>query len=121
MTRILGLFLYASSLIALLLTGGHIAQLIQAFPVEHLASYGPRIPAVAALNARWLPHAPVLLVGTAAVSVLAAAGIWRSRSQVPNRPFALAALAAANYFLSFYCSMSLLIAWFLLPRLANMG
>lgn len=115
------MFLYVTSLIAVLGTGAYIAQLIEAFPVEHLASYGPRIPALAALNARWLPHAPVLLFGTAAVSVLAAAGIWRSRSQVSNRPFALAALAAANYFLSFYCSMSLLISWFLLPRLANMG
>jgi len=76
---------------------------------------------VAALNARWLPHAPVLLFGMAAVSVLAAAGIWRSRSQVSNRPFALATLAAVNYFLSLYCSIKLLVAWFLLPRLANMG
>ena len=121
MTRILGLFLYASSLIALLVTGGYIALMIQAFPVEHLVSYGPRIPAVAALNARWLPHAQVLLFGAAAVSVLAAAGIWRSRNQVSNRPFALAALAAVNYFLSLFCAMSLLIAWFLLPRMANMG
>jgi uncharacterized membrane protein YozB (DUF420 family) len=121
MTRILGMFLYVTSLIAVLGTGAYIAQLIEAFPVEHLASNGPRIPAVAALNARWLPHAPVLLFGAAAVSVLATAGIWRSRSRVSNRPFALAALAAANYFLSLYCSMTLLVAWFLLPRMANMG
>lgn len=121
MTRILGMVLYLTSLIAVLGTGAYTAQLIEAFPVEHLASYGPRIPAVAALNARWLLHAPVLLFGTAAVSVLAAAGIWRSRSQVSNRPFALAALAALNYLLSLYCAMSLLITWFLLPRLANLG
>lgn len=121
MTRILGMFLYVTSLLAVLGTGAYIAQLIQVFPVEHLASYGPRIPAVAALNARWLPHAPALLFGAAVVSVLAVAGIWRSRSQVSNRPFALAALAAANYFLSLHCSMTLLVAWFLLPRLANMG
>lgn len=121
MTRILGMVLYLTSLIAVLGTGAYIAQLIEAFPVEHLASNGPRIPAVAALNARWLPHAPVLLFGAAAVSVLATAGIWRSRSRVSNRPFALAALAAANYFLSLYCSMTLLVAWFLLPRMANMG
>jgi len=46
-------------------------------------------------------------------------GIWRLPTQVSNRPFALAALAAVNYFLSLYCCMSLLVAWFLLPRLAN--
>ncbi len=121
MTRILGMFLYVTSLIAVLGTGSYIAQLIEAFPVEHLASYGPRIPAVAALNARWLPHAPVLLFGAAVVSVLVAMGIWRLPTQVSNRPFALAALAALNYLLSLHCAMSLLFAWFLLPRLANMG
>jgi len=119
MTRILGMFLYVTSLLAVLRTGAYIAQLIQVFPVEHLANYGPRIPAVAALNARRLPHAPALLFAAAAVSALVAMGIWRLPTQVSNRPFALAALAAVNYFLSLYCCMSLLVAWFLLPRLAN--
>jgi hypothetical protein len=54
MARWIGALLYASSLIALAVTAGHIHALIDAFPISHLSSYGPRVPAVAALQAHWL-------------------------------------------------------------------
>ncbi|MGH8038942.1 MAG: hypothetical protein ACREPD_14490 [Stenotrophomonas sp.] len=105
---------------ALLLTDGHISQLLQAFPVAHLPSYGPRNPGVTALHAQWLPDALALLYCTAVISLLVAAGIWRSGKQIANRPFALFALAAVDYSLSLFCCLALLTAWFLLSRLAKL-
>ena len=69
--------------------------------------------------AQWLPYAQAALNCAALVSFAAAVYFWRSGRPREIKLFAVTVVAAINYHLALFATMLLVIAYFLLPKLAN--
>ncbi len=120
MTRIiLSVWIYISSLVALVTTAGLISRILAVYPQAHLSSFGPVVPAIATTHSAWLPLAPTLLALAAAFSTALGLYFWRSRRPRETKTFAVTLIAAVNYFLAFFCATTLLVAYFYLPKVAN--
>ena len=120
MTRIiLSIWIFIGSLVAALASGSLISHILAAYPADHFRTFGSTIPAISESHARWLPHAPTALALAALVSLAVAVYFWRSGRPRDNKTFAVTLLAALNYFLALFCVMSLVVAYFLLPKVAN--
>ncbi len=120
MTRIvLSVWIYISSLVALVTTAGLISNVLAVYPPAHLSSFGPVLPAVATTHSAWLPSAPTLLALAAAFSTALGLYFWRSHRPRETKTFAVTLIAAVNYFLALFCAMTLLVAYFYLPKVAN--
>lgn len=121
MTRIIGLFLYISSVLGLLGAAAQLSSVAALFPSNHLSAYGPRVPHISQMQAGWIPHASLALCMTALLSVLAGVWLWRfSRLKPHDKTFALAAVAAFNYFVGMLVATAILAFWFVAPKAANM-
>ena len=122
MTRIiLSVWIYIGSLLAVLTTAGFIAQVLAAYPPDHLGSFGSVIPAISKIHASWLPSAPWLLAAAGGVSLLSCLYFWRSARPLETKTYSVALIAAINYFLALFCVMTLLVAYFYLPKVANVA
>ena len=120
MTRIiLSVWIFVGSLAALLAAGSLISHILTAYPADHFRTFGATIPSISATHARWLPYAPSALGLSALVSLLVAIYFWRSHQPREVKVFAVAFAASLNYFLALMCVMALVVAYFLLPRVAN--
>ena len=120
MTRIiLSVWIYIASLIAVVTTAGFIFRVLAIYPQTHLSSFGPVVPGIAKTHASWLSSAPGALGVVAALSALVALYFWRSRRPRETKAFAVTLVAAINCFLALFCVMTLLIAYFYLPKVAN--
>ena len=120
MTRIiLSSWLFIGSLAAALVSGSLISHILAAYPADHFRTFGSTIPAISESYARWLPYAPTALGLAALVSLAVAIYFWHSSRPRDTKTFAVAFVAALNYFLALFCVMSLVVAYFLLPKVAN--
>ena len=119
MTRIiLSVWIFIGSLAAAL--ASLISHILAAYPKDHFRTFGSTIPAISESHAKWLPHAPSALGASALVSLVVAVYFWRSSSRSREvKAFAVTFVAAMNYFLALFCVMSLVVAYFLLPKVAN--
>lgn len=116
---VLAVWIYVSSLVAVLVSGTLISHILTAYPNDHFRSYGVVTPAVSETHAQWLPYAPAGLAVAALLSLVVAVYYWRSGKSRDIRTFAVVLVAAINYLLSLFCITTLVIAYFLLPQVAN--
>lgn len=118
---IVGVWIYLCGLVGAVVTGGMLSQVLSAFPSSQMKDYGPIVPGVTRAWAVWLPYTPALLWSSAAVSTAVGLYLWRSQRPVEARLFSAAVVAALNLFLSMFFAVALLVAYFLLPKVANGG
>lgn len=116
---ILSVWIFLGSLVAALACATLISHLLTAYPADHFQTFGSTIPAVSETHAQWLPYAPAGIGVAALLSVVVAVCYWRSASPREVKSFAVTLVAAINYFLSLFCVMALVVAYFLLPKVAN--
>ncbi|KQY48646.1 hypothetical protein [Lysobacter sp. Root494] len=120
MTRIvLSVWIFVGSLAAVLSAGSLISHILTAYPADHFRTFGTTIPSISETHARWLPHAPAALGASALLSLIVAIYFWRSGRSREIKAFAVTFVAAVNYFLALFCVMALVVAYFLLPKVAN--
>lgn len=120
MTRIfLSILIFIGSLIAALSAGSLISHIVTAYPADDFRTFGYTIPPISETYARWLPHAPLALGVSALVSLIVAICFWRSSKSREIKAFAVTFAAALNYFLALFFVMALVVAYFLLPKVAN--
>ena len=120
MTRIiLSMWIFIGSLAAALASGSLISHILTAYPTDHFRTFGSTIPAISESHAKWLPHAPSALGASALVSLVVAVYFWQSSKSREVKAFAVTFVAALNYFLALFCVISLIVAYFLLPKVAN--
>ncbi|WP_368561929.1 hypothetical protein [Pseudoxanthomonas sp. UTMC 1351] len=116
---VLAVCIYASSFVAMLTSGCLISHILTAYPNDHFRTFGVVTPAVSETHAQWLPYAPVGLGVAALLSLVVAIYYWRSGKPRDIKTFAVVTVAALNYFLSLFCITTLVVAYFLLPPIAN--
>ena len=116
---ILAIWIYLGSLATALISGSVITQILAAYPKDHFRTFGARTPAISEAYARWLPHAPAALGIVAIITIVVALYFWRSIRSRDTKTFVVVFAAALNYFLSCFCLLALVTAYFLLPKLAN--
>jgi len=118
---IVSVWIYLCGVIGAIVTGGLLSQVLTVFPPSQMETYGPVVPAVARSFAALLPSAPAILWLSAAISALAGLYLWRSRRPLETRLFSAAVIAAVNLFLAMFFTMVLLVAYFYLPKVANVA
>ena len=116
---VVAIWIYVSSLAAIAASSTVLHYALVAFPAEHLASYGPHIPAFSKASSKSASSQPRVLWGVAVASVAAVAWFWRKASSKDTRNFAVATVSALNFAASAFGLLNLFVAMFLLPRLAN--
>ena len=119
MFKVLAILIFSSSIIALFVTGGLVSSVLALYPLSHLGSFGPVVPVISQTHAAWLPAAPMLSWGIAAVGVTAAGLLLRSRRAASGKLQVALLIGALNYFLALFFTTALLAAYFYLPKVAN--
>ena len=119
MFKVVAIVVYLSSIIAVLVAGGFVSSVLALYPVSHLGSFGPVVPAISQTHAAWLPAAPMATWAIAVVSVVAGFLLWRSRQAAAGKLQVALLIGALNYFLAFFITTTLLVAYFYLPKVAN--
>jgi hypothetical protein len=112
-------FVYFSTLIYLAGTVAVVQNTLRAFPADFYKSFGPHIPTVSEQYAAFLPYVANILIGSGLLSVLLIAFIWRSNLANEVKAFLALLLSVALLFLSNIFTLCLVIACFMLPKLAN--
>ncbi|MCC8361620.1 hypothetical protein LK996_00790 [Lysobacter sp. A6] len=118
---IVAVWIYLAGLIGTLTTAAFLAGVLAQYPASHIESFGPVVPAVSRAWLGWLSRAPMLLGTCTAMSAMLGIYLWRSRRPIDTRLFAAAVIAALNLFLAMFCAVGLLLAYFYLPKIANMA
>lgn len=119
MFKLVAILVYLGSIIAVLVSGGLVSSLLALYPLSHLSSFGPVVPAISQTHAAWLPAVPMVSWAIAAVSVVAGAFLWRSQRAVADKLQIALLIGALNYFLALFFTTTLLVAYFYLPKVAN--
>ena len=119
MSKVVALVIYLGSIIALLVTGGLVSSILALYPLSHLGSFGPVVPAISQTHAAWLPASPILSWAIAAAGLIAGFVVWRSRWAAADKFQAALAIGALNYFFALFFTTTLLVAYFYLPKVAN--
>ena len=119
MFKLATILVYLGSIIAVLVTGGLVSSVLALYPVSHLSSFGPAVPAISQMHAAWLPAAPMVSWAIAAVSAVAGGFLWRSQRTANGKFQAALLIGALNYFLALFFTTTLLVAYFYLPKVAN--
>jgi hypothetical protein len=119
MIKAITILIYVSSVIAVLVVGVLVSSVINLYPVSHLGSFGPVVPAISKTHAAWLPAVPMLTWAIATSGVAAGFVLWRSRQAVASRIQVALLIRALNYFLALFFTTTLLVAYFYLPKIAN--
>ena len=119
MFKIIAILIYVSSIIAVLVAGGLVSSVLALYPLSHLSSFGPVVPAISKTHAAWLPVVPAVSWAVAAVGVIAGGLLWRSRQPAAGKGQVALLIGALNYFLALFFTTTLLMAYFYLPKVAN--
>ena len=117
--KILAIWIFLSSAAAALVSAVLTSQILRVFGPEHLRSFGPKVSMASESFSAWLPYAPSILFAAITTSIIAAIYFWRSNKASDLKSFAICLIAALNYFLALFVLMSLVAAYFLLPKIAN--
>lgn len=115
----LAVLLHLGSIAALAASAMLIHHLLLAYPTDHFATSGSTMPAVSRTHMRWLPFAPAGLGIAALASVAAGVYLWRGAVPPERRRYLALVASAFGYFLASFCVTALLVAYFLLPKLAS--
>jgi len=115
----LTIWIFVASIATLIAGAETIAGVRRAFPDNGQAMFGPRVPAFTAAVYAQSADYPTVLVIAAIASIVLALYFWRSSRPFETKAFAATLLAAINMSLAASLTMSILVAYFMLPKLAN--
>ena len=119
MFKVIAGLIFLSSILAVLLTGSHVAAVLALYPVTHLGSFGPVVPPISQVHAAWLPAMQMVTWAIAAASAAAGVILWRGRLTASGKLQAALVIGVINYFLALFFTTTLLVAYFYLPKVAN--
>ena len=118
MFKVAAVVVFLSSILGVLLAGSLVSAVLALYPVTHLGSFGPVVPAISQTHAAWLPAVQMVTWAIAAASAAAGVLLWRGRPAAGKLQAALL-IGALNYFLALFFTTALLITYFYLPKVAN--
>ena len=121
MFKFIAILIYIASIIAVLVVGGLVSSVLELYPVTHLSSFGPAVPVIAQTYAGWLPAVQPATWVVATVSVVAGMLMWRARRPIEGKIKAALVIGVVNYFLALIFVTTLLVAYFYLPKVANVA
>ena len=121
MFKFIAILIFIASIIAVLLVGGLVSSVLALYPVTHLSSFGPVVPAIAQIYAGWLPAVQPITWVVAVGSVVMGILMWRARGLGDSKYKAALVIGAINYSLALFFTMMLLVAYFYLPKVANVA
>jgi hypothetical protein len=111
--------LYFGSCIALAATHGAVSAILKSYTAGYPGSLGTHVPAFTSTALSLMPYTAIVCFGTLVVSAaLAALVIWRSKS-IESKLYWVTVLACISYYISTFLLSTVLIGFFLLPKLAN--
>jgi hypothetical protein len=111
--------LYIGSCIALATTHGAVSALLKSYTAGYPSSFGTHVPAFTSTALSLMPNIAIACFGTLVVSAaLAALLIWRSKSR-ESKLYWVTVLGSINYYVSMALLSTVLIGFFLLPKLGN--
>lgn len=116
---ILAALLYLGSLATLLTTAVGISQVLAAYGLDHPATLGRWVPAFTQSSLGMLIHSAWLCGATAAISTLLMLIALRKAATRESKLYWIAILAAINYHVAAGLYATLVIGYFLLPKLSN--
>ena len=119
MFKVIAVLIFLSSILAVLLAGSLVSAVLALYPVTHLGSFGPVVPAISKTHAAWLPAVQMMTWAIAAASAAAGVLLWRGRPAGSGKLQAALLIGAINYFLALFFTSTLLVAYFYLPKVAN--
>jgi hypothetical protein len=119
--KILSILAFLGSLLILFITSGFLSEVSQILPPEQLILFGPRVPAFSTQIAKLAPSIPIVLNIVGALSVLASVYIWRCAHPMEVKSFFLTYLSAVIIAVSALSSITLMIAYLILPHAANLA
>jgi len=108
-----------ASLIMLANAATFLSLVLDAYPPSHIASFGPHVPGFSSHIARQAASYPICLAIAAALTIAVSIYCWFSAHPPVTKTYIVVFLAAANALLAAQLTMTVLIAYFLLPKLAN--
>lgn len=114
-----GLLLYCTSCIALLITPRYISLLLTVYSTDFPASHGPHIPAFSKIALSAMPHATAICLSILAVSLLLGFLAFRRVKEQDTRLYWIGVLTGVNLCAALALFGFVLIGFFLLPKLAN--
>src|SRR5690606_3276269 len=107
MFKIAAILIYLSSILAVLVVGGLVSSILALYPLSHISSFGPVVPAISKTHAAWLPAVPTVSWAVAAVGVVAGGLLWRSRQPAVGKLQVALLIGALNYFLALFFTTTL--------------
>jgi hypothetical protein len=121
MFKFVAIWIYIASILAVLVIGGLVSSVLALYPAAHLSSFGPVVPTIAMSHATWLPAVQPASWAIAFVSAVTGLLIWRSRPASDAKVKAALLIASVNFFLALMFATTLLVAYFYLPKVANVA
>jgi hypothetical protein len=119
--NILAIWIFLSSLIAVAATAIVVRTTLAAYPPDFLRSFGPHVPATSEMYAGLLLHATTFLGGSSVTLLIILALVYRRSSEPNVRNFYMTLFSAINFCFALFAALTLLVGYFMLPKLANPG
>ena len=120
MKKLGAVWIYLCGLMGSVITAAFLSNILSVYPPTHIESFGPVVPVISRAWSGWLHQAPILLGACAAISSMIGIYLWRSKRPIEGRMFMAALISALNLFFAMFCAVGLLIAYFYLPKIANL-
>ena len=111
--------LYFGSCIALFATHAAVSALLTSYTDSYPASLGAQTPAFTSLALSLMVSTAPVCFGAVAVSALLAAMAIRGPNPRESKLYWVTVLGSVNYYLCTFLLSTVLIGFFLLPKLAN--
>jgi hypothetical protein len=115
----LSFLLYIASCLGLLISPMYISMALAAYSADFVASHGPRVPAFSASALSLMRHAGPICFSVLVVSLLLAVMAVRRSEDRQAKLYWLGILANINFYTVVFLFGSVLIGFFLLPKVAN--
>ena len=111
--------IYIASCIALVATHEIVSALLVSYTIDYPASLGALVPGFTSLAISLIPKSALICLGTLVASVtICTFAIWRSNSR-ETKLYWVSVLSSLNYYVSMFLVSTILVGFFLLPKLAN--
>ena len=111
--------LYIASCIAIVATHEMVSALVVGYTIDYPASFGALVPAFTSLSLSLISKSALICWGTLVASMtLCTFAIWRSNSR-DTKLYWVSILSSLNFYVSTFVVSTILIGFFLLPKLAN--
>lgn len=117
--KLLTVLIFLGSLAGLFSAAGIISATLSAYPPDFYRSFGPIVPVICESYAALAPLLPTLLPCVAVLSIGLGVYFWRSSKSTETKTFAVTLMSALNYFFAMFSLGIVLVAYFMLPKLAN--